>query len=426
MMLIGAENVTVNIDVSNLFNGKEYAVPKKKIYSTLPHIVADNHFSGDNVMEYIGRKGFGITTTCRRDRFPQGLKDYLHHEKVASTDKRTRVARFEQPILAVKHVGISGTDKAYTQTLVSFQSTGATNLTGVNNLMSLTLYVQPKYRGSKANKLAWATEQNEAREIYLNHYHGVDSLDHMIKNTGNRYITWKFWHSPYLHAMTMGIVACYDMYQECCSGELDESWKVEQKEMMTYSEFLCKLSEQMLTYDPRNMAYAGDEKFRLYTQLPKKRRRSKDLTVSVSEDTSFPDTGVTVDNLKLARTQNRFCTTIEDLRQHFLAITNKSNPYKCEVCGESTRWMCTKCEVPLCVYSNRSWSGCKCVFLYHNEDFFGLARTDYVMVLKKGWIEGENKTKKEIEKEVLVNWKPPTESMLERNKRFINRLRSEL
>ena len=50
--------------------------------------------------------------------------------------------------------------------------------------MSLTLYVQPKYRGTKAHKLAWATEQNEAREIYLNHYHGVDSMDHMIKNTG--------------------------------------------------------------------------------------------------------------------------------------------------------------------------------------------------------------------------------------------------
>ncbi len=397
-------------------------VPKKKIYTSLPHIVADNHFSGDNVMEYIGKKGFGITTTCRRDRFPAGLKDYCHHDKLASTDKRTRVARFEQPIFAVKHVASSGTDKAYTKTLVSFQSTGATNITGVNNLMSLTLYVQPKYRGTKANKLAWATEQNEARETYLNHYHGVDSMDHMIKNTGNRYITWKFWHSPYLHAMTMGIVACYDMYRECCSGELDERWKVEPKEMMTYAEFLCKLSEQMLTYDPRKKAYAGDEKFRLNTQMPKKRRRSKDLSVS---EESFPDTGVTVVNLRIARTKGRFCNTIEDLRMHFLAIDNKSNPYKCEACGASTRWICTKCEVPLCVFTNRSWSGCKCVFLYHNELFFGLGRTDYVMVLKRGWNEGENKTKREIEQE-LVNWRPPTEAMLERNARFIKRLQAEL
>ena len=111
-------------------------------------------------------------------------------------DKRTRVAWFEQPILAVKRVDSDeeGKKKVYTWTMVSFQSTGTTNIAGVNNLISLTLYVQPKFRGRKSNKLAWATEQNEAREIYLNHYHGVevDSMDHMIKTAGNTYITWKY------------------------------------------------------------------------------------------------------------------------------------------------------------------------------------------------------------------------------------------
>ncbi len=84
---------------------------------------------------------------------------------MASTDKRTRVARFEQPILAVKRVDAEGEKKVYTRTMVSFQSTGATNIAGVNNLMSLTLYVQPKFREWKSKKFAWATEQNEAREI---------------------------------------------------------------------------------------------------------------------------------------------------------------------------------------------------------------------------------------------------------------------
>ena len=65
------------------------------------------------------------------------------------------------------------------------------------------------------------------------------------------------------------------------------------------------------------------------------------------------------------------------------------------------------------------------MFLYHSEDFFGLARSNYVMVLKKGWNEGEQKTKKEIEKE-LLNWKPLTEAALERNGHFINRLRADL
>jgi len=420
MHMDNAEDETVSM--TNFMTGKEYSVPKKKIYAKLPHIVADNHFSGENVMEYIGRRGFGITTTCRRDRFPPGLKDYLHHDKVTSTDKRTRVARFEQPIMAVKHIARSGTDKAYTRTLVSFQSTGATNFTGVNNLMSLSLYVQPKFRGAKNHKLAWATEQNEAREIYLNHYHGVDSMDHMIKNTGNRYITWKFWHSPYLHAMTMGIVACYDMYKECCSGTLDPSWMVPAKKMMSYSDFLCRLSEQMLTYDPRNKMYAGDEKFRLNTQMPKKRRKSHELSVG---EESFPDTGVTAANLRKARTLPRFCTTIDQLREHFQEMKNMSNPSLCEACGEKTYWVCGKCKVPLCIYSNRCWNGAKCIFLYHNEDFFGLARTDYIMVLKKGWKEGEVKLKREVEKE-LLNWRPPTEAIIERNGRFMNRLRGDL
>ncbi len=100
----------------------------------------------------------------------------------------------------------------------------------------------------------------------------------------------------------MGIVACYDMYKECCSGALDESWKVQEKDMMTYSGFLLKLSQQMLTYDPKQLLYAGDERFRTSMQVPKKRRRSKDFT-----NESFPDTGVTPANLTMARALPWFC-----------------------------------------------------------------------------------------------------------------------
>jgi hypothetical protein len=400
-------------------NGRQdYTIPKKKIYAELPHITADNHFSGENVMEYIGQRGFGITTTCRRDRFPPGLKEFLHHEKVASTDKRTRVARFEQPILAVKMVkSTNGIDKDYTRTLVSFQSTGATNFTGVNNLMSVSLYVQPKYRGTKKNKLAWATEQNEAREIYLNPYHGVDSMDHMIKNTGNRYITWKFWHSPYLHAISMAIVACYDMYKECCSGVLDESWKVADADMMSYGQFLLKLSEQMLNYDPKELKFPGDEKMRRNTQQPKRRRKgSKDLLV---EEESFTDDGVTLANLIVARMLPRFCQTADQLQTHFEHIINVTNKNKCEACGEDTYWMCSLCRAPLCLLINRKWTGARCAFLFHKEEFFGLARRDYIIGMRGV------KTKKEIEKE-LTSWKAPNAGVIERNARYINKLRAEL
>ena len=53
----------------------------------------------------------------------------------------------------------NGDKKPYTRTFVSFQSTGATNIAGVDNLLSLTLYIQPKYREAKNNKFAWATKQ---------------------------------------------------------------------------------------------------------------------------------------------------------------------------------------------------------------------------------------------------------------------------
>ena len=54
--------------------------PVKKIYHSPPHGTADNHFSGDAIMDYAGRLGFGLTTTCRRDRFPPGLKNYVYHD----------------------------------------------------------------------------------------------------------------------------------------------------------------------------------------------------------------------------------------------------------------------------------------------------------------------------------------------------------
>jgi hypothetical protein len=99
MVVQEEEDEGAEISIKNLLDGKEYTVPKKKIYAKRPHITADNHFSGENVMDYIGKIGFGITTTCCHDRFPKGLKDYFHHKKVLIHDKRTRVSWFKQPSL---------------------------------------------------------------------------------------------------------------------------------------------------------------------------------------------------------------------------------------------------------------------------------------------------------------------------------------
>lgn len=417
-MVEGESNEGEAITMQNLIDGKEYEVPVKKIYPKRPHITADNHFSGENVMSFLGESGFGMTVTCRRDRFPPGLKCYFNHEKVPSTDKRTRVARFEQPIFAVKRVPADGNKKAYYRTFVSFQSTGATNIAGVNNLSSLTLYVQPKFRGSKKNKFAWATEQNEARAIYLNHYHGVDNMDHMIKTTGNIFISWKYWHAPYLHAMTMGVIAAYDMYLECSEGVLDAEWKVAKKDIMSFSKFRMRLSEQMLTYDPRKNLYAGDEKFRRSTQAHKERRKSsKDFSAE-----EFPETGVTMKNFRAARERGRICTTMENTMEHFEAIKKSTNAGACEVCGTQSYWKCGLCKKYVCLFNKRNWAGGKCAFLFHSEKYFGLSRSDYLDVVGKGQDElGRRKTVEELKRE-LQHWKPASDAALARHARFIARL----
>ncbi len=112
----------------------------------------------------------------------------------------------------------------------------------------------------------WGIEQNEARETYLTHYYGLDNADHMIKNTGNQFISWKYWHAPYRHVISLGIIAAFDMYLECCEGELDESWFVEEKKRMLFRLFRLQLAKQMVNYDPSKGMYPGNEKMRAYTQ----------------------------------------------------------------------------------------------------------------------------------------------------------------
>ena len=75
--------------------GEPTTYRKRCIYPRPPHITCDNHFSGDNVLDYAGEKGFGITQTCCWDRYPKGLKEYLHHEVVDANNARPRAMRFK-------------------------------------------------------------------------------------------------------------------------------------------------------------------------------------------------------------------------------------------------------------------------------------------------------------------------------------------
>lgn len=385
----------------------------KPVYKKPPHLVADNHFSGDEVMEFLGSKGYGATMTNRRDRFPDGLKPYLHHKKVPPGCAKAKAMRFEMPIVAIKQepAPTDESAKAYTRTMVSFQSTGATNICGVNNLPSVSLYVSKRVRGKGRSKRVWGIEQNEARETYLGHYYGIDNLDHMIKNCSIRYITWKYWHAPYLHAQAMGVVAAYDMYMECADGQLDNSWAIPMHKRMSFTQFRIKLSEQMLTYDPRHNNYPGDSKFRRYTQQHKLRRStSGSVSENSADDEVSSNDGLTLEVFKRARALPRFCKTLDDIHKHFSNIVKLNNAMKCEVCGEKTIWRCEICNKNLCTMSKRTWNGAKCVLTYHNEEFYGLARSDFKSV------HGKN----------IDHWIPPETAAINRNARRVRRFLLEL
>jgi hypothetical protein len=117
-----------------------------------------------------------------------------------------RVARFEQPVIAVKEVKFQpdSEKKSYMIVHVSFQSTGSTNITTINTLDQVELYVAKRERGRGVTKQIWAIEINEAREFYLNIYQGVDKLDQLLEKWDRVYPTWRWWHAPMQHGNAIG------------------------------------------------------------------------------------------------------------------------------------------------------------------------------------------------------------------------------
>mmetsp|Transcript_26912 Transcript_26912/g.45854 ORF Transcript_26912/g.45854 Transcript_26912/m.45854 type:complete len:257 (+) Transcript_26912:617-1387(+) len=210
--------------------------------------------------------------------------------------------------------------------------------------------------------------------MFLGHYYGIDNTDHMIKLAAIRFISFKYWHAPYNHAKAIAVTAAYDMYQECADGGLVEAWKIPKKDRFTFSSFRQTLSEQMLKYDPRDDNYPGDSGFRTSKRQPKKRRQSE-----VSDDNDS-GSGLTVQVFKKARVTPRLCGNLSDLEKHFQSMDKGTSSKTCEVCGKNTLWTCGICKKPLCVMDSRKWNGAKCVLAFHNNLFFGLARSDAAAV----------------------------------------------
>ncbi len=52
---------------------KDSTDKRKQIFSECVHIAMDNHFSGDDVLHYLGEGGWKGTVTCRHDRLPKSV-----------------------------------------------------------------------------------------------------------------------------------------------------------------------------------------------------------------------------------------------------------------------------------------------------------------------------------------------------------------
>ena len=237
------------------------------------HITMDNHFLGENVVHLIRKLGYKATMTTRRNRLVAGVDNkYLHHKKV-EVSARTRAARFEMPIVLVKEVKArEGDAQDYRVVVVSFQSTGSTNITTVNALKKVGLYVKERTRGRGNRKRKWAIEMNEGRRVYLTNYHAIDKYDQKIKTNVVTIKTSRWWQFPEAHARSMTIVAAHEMYLDCARGNVDgfPEWKLAKP--MTGPEWRTKLSRQMCEYDPIYLLYDGDKMFRSVTKVNQSRR----------------------------------------------------------------------------------------------------------------------------------------------------------
>ena len=205
----------------------------RQVFSEKPHSTWDNHFSGDLIMDYLGEKGFAATMTCQRNRLPNGIDSvFLYNKKTVPKDPVARVARFNHTITLVTTKTKTGQlpvieeggepnqniqpaeEITWTRTHVSFQSTSSTNISTVNALNQNKLTVKTKERGRANNKVKWAIEMNEARQLYLASYGRIDTIDSLIKNCRMFYVSWKYWHACKLHVQALGLVVAYDMYKE--------------------------------------------------------------------------------------------------------------------------------------------------------------------------------------------------------------------
>jgi hypothetical protein len=186
--------------LNRIVQGEPSADGQQQIFKKKPHSTWGNFFSGDQICNHAGANGFGVTMTCRRDRLSNGIPAENMCKKKTSNEAHPKAARFNQPINLVKIVAAdeAANRKGYVRVHTTFQSTSSCNISTVNALSECGMCVRKRERGRGENKRFGGIEMNDARELYLDTYSRIDSINHLIKNANMFYrSSWKYLHSPF-------------------------------------------------------------------------------------------------------------------------------------------------------------------------------------------------------------------------------------
>ena len=227
-----------------------------------------------------------------------------------------------------------------------------------------------------------------------------------------------------LHGKALAIVIAYDMYKECCEGLLNPTWKCEP---VDFHRFRDRLAKQMLTYNPTNLHYMGDERFRVSTQLNKARRRKTPSSSSTATVESTYSTSTGVDRNILEGATGRVCGFLSDLLQHEASVVRLPNKkhLQCMCCGKQAYYKCTLCPgepplhmppppAPAAAAANETAENDvrknSCFLHYHNTGSLGAWKGD--------WHFKHGARRKD--------WKLPDAMVLRENERQMKRLASQL
>eukprot|EP00536_Pseudo-nitzschia_multiseries_P011888 jgi/Psemu1/30409/gm1.30409_g len=193
----------------------KYVIPEiGKLWSSPPHLTADNLFNSDLILDWMGGLGFGRIGTVAQNRLPKTVEDkYVHKENVSSTSAKrcSRVARLCNPVTMVKEM----------PACAEAGSTGACNIGFVNSLDSNGFFMHQK--------------ENQIDSAILRSNIGCKS--------------WKYYHAPINHAKALAVLTAFDMYQELTDGTHSQFWLLPKRQQLDFRHFKQKSAEQMLAYN---------------------------------------------------------------------------------------------------------------------------------------------------------------------------------